>query len=104
MKNVTLNSFCASKFSSDSSWYRAKIININKQSNLLFYVPYIFSLIIIQKMYLANKASVFYIDYGNSEELAFEDLRKLDGQFYVDPPLAIPLSLANVFKIKFKLY
>lgn len=55
----------AARYSIDGHWYRAKIISLPEQ----------------------RLVSVFYIDYGNSETLQWDQLRVLDKQLIGIPPL-----------------
>jgi hypothetical protein len=75
LKTVTENCYYAAQFSVDNFWYRAKVISFDKKNNL---------------------ATVFFIDYGNTESLSIDRLRHLNGQFCHIKRLAVPLSLANI--------
>jgi hypothetical protein len=43
---------------------------------------------------------VHYIDYGNDETVKIDELRSLVGEFMCEKKLAVPLSLANVNRVK----
>ena len=75
LKTVTENCYYAAQFSVDNFWYRAKVISFDKKNNL---------------------ATVFFIDYGNTESLSIDRLRHLNGQFCRSNRQAVPLSLANI--------
>jgi hypothetical protein len=66
---------CASIYSEDSRWYRAVVLSVNKEE---------------------KRAEVFYVDWGNTEQIRFSDLRLLDDQFFQQPVLATPVSLHSV--------
>lgn len=55
----------AARYSIDNSWYRAKIINLPEP----------------------RMVTVFYIDYGNSETLPWNQLRVLEKSFIQKVPL-----------------
>lgn len=55
----------AALYSLDSNWYRAKIISLPEP----------------------RMVTVFYIDYGNSETLPWDQLRVLDIKLIKTPPL-----------------
>jgi len=55
----------AARYSIDGSWYRAKIIGLPE----------------------LRMVTVFYVDYGNSETLQWDQLRVLDKQLIKTPPL-----------------
>ncbi|XP_025195551.1 RING finger protein 17-like isoform X2 [Melanaphis sacchari] len=65
----------AARYSLDGVWYRAKITSL-PESRLV---------------------TVFYIDFGNSETLPWNELRVLDKELIKTPPLAIKASLADVY-------
>ena len=75
IKNYTRDLVCAAKFTSDNKWYRAVIIEANVEQNI---------------------ATVYYIDYGNHEELPFHRLRLLADDFFKYIILAVPCTLSNV--------
>ncbi|CAF0979958.1 unnamed protein product, partial [Brachionus calyciflorus] len=64
----------AVKYTYDDKWYRARVLSINENE---------------------NTANVFYVDYGNCEELSLDRIRNLDDFFYKYPILATPVSLAE---------
>lgn len=55
----------AARYSIDSNWYRAKITSLPEP----------------------RMVTVFYIDYGNSETLPWDQLRVLDKSLIKIPPL-----------------
>ena len=71
----SVGEFCASKFSLDDGWYRAKVVEVK-----------------------GNSASVFYIDYGNSETLSISRLKVLNSKFQSLACQAIECSLSGNFK------
>ena len=80
--NYTITDFypdlvCASRFSTDKKWYRAVIQSVDVES---------------------AEAKVYYVDWGNTENCEFSNLRLLDDQFFNEAVLATPFSLASVRK------
>lgn len=75
LRIVNENCYYAAQFSNDRCWYRARVLAFDKQKGL---------------------ATVFYIDYGNTEILPVDSLRQLASQFCSIKRLAVPLSLANI--------
>ena len=75
LSEPSVGEFCASKFSLDDGWYRAKVLDVKD-----------------------NSVSVFYIDYGNSETLPLSRLRVLNSKFQNLPSQAIECSLSGNFK------
>jgi staphylococcal nuclease domain-containing protein 1 len=69
---LSIGDTCAAKFV-DGSWYRAKIEKVS-----------------------GNKVSVFYIDYGNKQEIQSVDCAALPGGFVGDKAFAHNYSLACV--------
>jgi len=67
---------CA-KFSEDGLWYRAQIISIGKKSDKASY-------------------TVFYVDYGNSETVQAENIRKIDEKYSKLTPQARQARLAFI--------
>lgn len=59
----------AALYSLDSNWYRAKIISLPEP----------------------RLVTVFYIDFGNSETLPWDQLRVLDISLIKTPPLVSPI-------------
>ena len=59
---------------SDNKWYRAKVNRITTP----------------------EKCSVLFVDYGNREEVAIMDCRKMSAQFSRQPYQAVRLALAGV--------
>lgn len=72
MKKLYKNTFCAARYSLDAKWYRARLLKINEAT---------------------NHALVYYVDYGNSEELFISDLRLLVNEFLDEPALSTPFTL-----------
>ncbi|XP_022183496.1 RING finger protein 17 isoform X2 [Myzus persicae] len=64
----------AARYSIDGHWHRAKIISLPEE----------------------RLVTVFYIDFGNSETLPWDELRVLDKSLIKTPPLVIKASLADV--------
>ncbi|GFO47277.1 staphylococcal nuclease domain-containing protein 1-like [Plakobranchus ocellatus] len=64
---------CASRFSQDGQWYRAKVEKVE-----------------------GGKATVFFIDYGNREETSASGLAALPSNFRMMSPLATQYALACV--------
>lgn len=54
----------AARYSIDGNWYRAKITSLPEP----------------------RMVTVFYVDFGNSETLQWDQLRVLDRRFIVTPP------------------
>ena len=73
---VTADTYCAAPYSDDGSWYRALIRNAT-----------------------SNGATVFYIDFGNSELVPSSTLRKLDPKFFKASIQAIKCSLKEPAKL-----
>lgn len=55
----------AARYSIDDTWYRAKIISLPE----------------------SRMVTIYYIDYGNSETLPWDQLRVLDQDLIKTPPL-----------------
>jgi len=70
-----LGDICAARFSVDSVWYRALILE-----------------------HVSSGFRVRYIDFGNSEVVPYGDIRPLPQQFRSFPPLSLTCSLAGVRK------
>lgn len=68
-----LGELCAAKFAGDDQWYRAKIEKIN-----------------------GNKVKVFYVDYGNRDEIPSTSCTSLPPGFNSDKPYASEYALAFV--------
>ncbi|XP_029342148.1 tudor domain-containing protein 1-like [Acyrthosiphon pisum] len=64
----------AARYSIDGHWHRAKITSLPEE----------------------RLVTVFYIDFGNSETLPWDELRVLDKNLIKTPPLVIKASLADV--------
>ncbi|XP_050437515.1 RING finger protein 17 isoform X2 [Adelges cooleyi] len=64
----------AAKFSIDNTWYRAKIIEIPE----------------------SRMVTVFYVDFGNSETLPWDQLRVLDSSLIKISPQALKAKLAGL--------
>ncbi|XP_039286934.1 staphylococcal nuclease domain-containing protein 1 isoform X1 [Nilaparvata lugens] len=64
---------CAAKFRGDQQWYRAKVEKV-----------------------AGGKAKVFYVDYGNRDEVDTKDCATLPSGFDVDKPYAHEYALAYV--------
>ncbi|XP_050532840.1 RING finger protein 17 isoform X2 [Daktulosphaira vitifoliae] len=64
----------AARFSMDDTWYRAKITSIPEP----------------------RMVTVFYVDYGNSETLPWDQLRVLDEYFIKISPQALRVSLEGI--------
>lgn len=73
---ATQGSYCSAQFSHDKQWYRARV----------------------EKVTGVNNYQVFYIDYGNSENVPGSRLRPLSPQFSIAklPPQALELTLHHV--------
>lgn len=65
----------AARYSIDGHWYRARITSLPE----------------------ARLVTVFYIDFGNSETLPWDELRVLNKELIKTPPLAIKASLIDVY-------
>ncbi|NWY03829.1 TDRD1 protein, partial [Nothoprocta ornata] len=65
---------CVAKYSLDQTWNRALVKDVD----------------ILQK-----KAQIFYIDYGNEENISFSRIKALHKNIELFPPCAIKCSLAN---------
>ena len=70
--NPTVGSYCAAPFS-DGSWYRGKMVHVTPDT-----------------------ASIFYIDYGNTEDVPRADVRTLESQFCALPAQVLRCSLDGV--------
>ena len=70
-----LGDVCAARFSVDSVWYRALILE-----------------------HVSGGFRVRYIDFGNSEVVPYGDICPLPQQFQSFPPLSLTCSLAGVRK------
>ncbi|CAH1803308.1 unnamed protein product, partial [Owenia fusiformis] len=70
LDNVEIGQACAALYSSDGAWYRAKVTKVS-----------------------GSKATVCFVDYGNSEEVAKDSLKCLEGNLLTTPPCAIPCNL-----------
>ena len=68
----SVGSLCVALFS-DLSWYRGKFTQIT-----------------------TNRVSIFYIDYGNTEDVPLSDVKSLDPQFCVLPAQALRCSLDGI--------
>jgi len=68
----SVGSYCVALFS-DMSWYRGKLTQV-----------------------ATERASVFYIDYGNTEDVPMSDVKELDPQFCVLPAQALRCSLEGI--------
>lgn len=63
---------CVAKFSEDGKWYRARI----------------------EKLISPTKFGVVFTDYGNYDEVSYDDIRKISPQLLSTPALAIKCGLA----------
>ena len=72
ISNPTVGSYCAAPFS-DGSWYRGKLVHVTPDT-----------------------ASIFYIDYGNTEDVPRADVRTLESQFCALPAQVLRCSLDGV--------
>ena len=68
----SVGSYCVALFS-DMSWYRGILTQV-----------------------ATDRASVFYIDYGNTEDVPMSDVKALDPQFCVLPAQALKCSLEGI--------
>ncbi|KAG2462867.1 TDRD1 protein, partial [Polypterus senegalus] len=69
---------CASKYSHDKNWYRGLVQSIDL--NL-------------------NSANIFYIDFGNEEEVTLGEIKPLPIELAAVPPCAMQCRLANVVAV-----
>ncbi|KAG8199539.1 hypothetical protein JTE90_009380 [Oedothorax gibbosus] len=69
---------CA-KSGTDNTWYRGSIKNVSTDQ---------------------NNCQVYFIDYGNSETVAFADLRMLPSKLCTIPILAVPVKLVNIVELE----
>jgi staphylococcal nuclease domain-containing protein 1 len=71
----------SARFSVDQQWYRARVLRANPAK---------------------KQAEVQFVDYGNSEQLPFSELRTLDGSFKSLPSQSqsATLSLVSLFDSK----
>jgi len=74
LENVSIGDFCATRFSEDGLWYRARVA-MNK----------------------TNSIHIVFIDYGNSEEKSPEEIYPLDESFAQLPAMAVACTLTNSF-------
>lgn len=65
---------CAAKFSVDQSWYRA----------------------VVRKVHLDDSVDVEFVDYGNIENLKFDDVKKIPQMYLALPKQCWPIKLHNV--------
>ncbi|XP_052810879.1 RING finger protein 17-like [Mya arenaria] len=65
---------CVSQFSSDGMWYRARVIELPGNKDVV----------------------VHYVDYGNTERVSFFNIRKILDSFLILPAQAIPCCLKDV--------
>ena len=72
IENPAVGSYCAAPFS-DGSWYRGKLVHVTP-----------------------DIASIFYVDYGNTEDVPRSDVRTLESQFCALPAQALRCSLEGV--------
>ena len=70
--------FCCAKFSADGGWYRSLVLRSGDLGEK------------------DMKFEVFYIDFGNIEQVNIGDLRELLPQFMVVPAQIVRCSLADV--------
>ena len=70
--------FCCAKFSADGGWYRGLVLRSGDLGEK------------------DMKVEVFYIDFGNIEQVNIGDLRELLPQFMVVPAQIVRCSLADV--------
>ena len=97
--------YVAACCSLDYRWYRARVINVNKEGISEIH-KYIRLFKVICLIFIANSATVFYLDFGNTEELPIHRMCFLIPKFLKRYPIfAIPVSIFNVsFKTKVKTY
>ncbi|XP_067286444.1 tudor domain-containing protein 1 [Pseudorasbora parva] len=70
-----IGELCAVKFSLDRNWYRAEVQSVD----------------------VAHKtASVFYIDFGNEENVTLDNIRPLSDNIDAAPPFALQCCIAGV--------
>ena len=74
MGKLKTGNFVAAKFSVDGAWYRAKITTINDEDNTL---------------------TVLFVDYGNSETVALDDIRPIADEHMELAPQARAAGLAG---------
>ena len=72
---VEIGMFCWAIFEEDSKWYRGRVTSVDKES---------------------GKASVMFIDYGNTEKVSFDNLRILEGSDLDIPAQARRYFLADI--------
>ena len=68
---------CAVMYHRDTNWHRGKILEVD---------------------HAQNKARIVYLDYGDSELVAFEDIKFLDKRFGALPVQAVSAKLHNIKK------
>ncbi|CAF0826523.1 unnamed protein product [Didymodactylos carnosus] len=66
--------FCVAKYTEDLNWYRCRVVRYTSKTSV----------------------EVFYIDYGNIEDLPLELLRELDYAFSKMPAMAIACTVAEI--------
>ncbi|XP_058650090.1 tudor domain-containing protein 1 isoform X2 [Onychostoma macrolepis] len=70
-----IGELCAVKFSLDRNWYRAEVQSVDVSRRV---------------------ASVFYIDFGNEENVTFDNIRPLSENIDAAPPFALQCCVAGV--------
>jgi hypothetical protein len=83
-------------YTEDARWYRARIIRYI--SGLFFNVVF-FCVIIFYINNIDQTCEVFYIDYGNMEELPIDLVHEILPDFSRIPARAIACTIAEVKKI-----
>ena len=76
-----MGDFCCAKFSADGNWYRGLILQVRCAGD---------------SDEKAVTVEVFYIDFGNIEEVNGEDIRELLPQYMLMPAQVVRCSLADV--------
>ena len=70
---ASVGAHCCAKFSQDGCWYRCQVIEVS-----------------------GNSATLFYVDYGNTDTVPLSDLFHLDPMFTSLPAQAVHFSLEGV--------
>lgn len=68
-----IGALCCAKYAEDNCWYRAKVVAVS-----------------------GAKASVLYVDFGNTESVRVSEIFSLDGKFFELPCQAVLCSLSGV--------
>lgn len=74
LKQVQAGALCGARYSADGEWYRGRV----------------------ERVAGSGTASVYFLDYGNSDDVAVSDLRAMSAQLVSLPAQAVKCSLKDV--------